>query len=156
MMIEIEFTEEEKKALNYERYNHPLPRVQRRMEALWLKSQGEPHKRIAQLTGISLNAVTNHIKDYKSGGIDALKKAQPYRPESQLKEHTETIEEYFKKYPPASMNEAVAKIEELTGLKRSRVQVQKFLKGLGFKFRKMGMIPSKADPVKQEDFKKKF
>ncbi|PXF55456.1 MAG: IS630 family transposase, partial [Candidatus Methanogaster sp.] len=38
-MIEIEFTEEEMKALDYERYCHPHPRVQRRMEALWLKSQ---------------------------------------------------------------------------------------------------------------------
>ena len=38
-MIKIEFTEEGKQALDYERYNYPDPRVQRKMEALWLKSQ---------------------------------------------------------------------------------------------------------------------
>lgn len=36
-MIHIEFTEEEKQALNYARYHHPHPMVQRKMEALWLK-----------------------------------------------------------------------------------------------------------------------
>jgi hypothetical protein len=51
-MIEIEFTEEEMQALNYERYHHPHPRVQRKMEALWLKSQGLSHKDICRLTGI--------------------------------------------------------------------------------------------------------
>jgi len=42
-MIKIEFTEEEMKALDYERYHHPHPRVQREMEALWLKSQNVSH-----------------------------------------------------------------------------------------------------------------
>ena len=45
-MIKIEFTEGAIQALNYERYHHPHPRVQRKMEALWLKSQGEPHNKI--------------------------------------------------------------------------------------------------------------
>ena len=35
-MIKVEFTEDDKKALNYERYYHPHPRVQLKMEALWL------------------------------------------------------------------------------------------------------------------------
>ncbi len=38
-------------------YHHPHPRVQRKMEALWLKSQGEFHQWIAQLTGVTVNAV---------------------------------------------------------------------------------------------------
>lgn len=29
------------------RYGHPDPRVQERMEIVWLKSQNEPHGRIA-------------------------------------------------------------------------------------------------------------
>ncbi|MEW6620992.1 MAG: helix-turn-helix domain-containing protein [bacterium] len=68
-MINIEWTEDEIKALNYERYHHPHPRVQRKMEALWLKSQGVPHKKIAQLTGVSVNVVAEYIKLYKEGGL---------------------------------------------------------------------------------------
>ena len=69
-MIKIKFTEAEKKDLNYERYHHPHPRVQRKMEALWLKSQGESNKKIAQLTGVTVNVVTKYIKEYKDGGIE--------------------------------------------------------------------------------------
>ncbi len=48
-MINIEFTEEEKNLLYYERFHHPHPRVQLKMEVLWLKSQNVPHKKICQL-----------------------------------------------------------------------------------------------------------
>jgi hypothetical protein len=39
-MLQLEFSEADKQVLHYERYHHPHPRVQQRMEALWLKSQG--------------------------------------------------------------------------------------------------------------------
>ena len=52
-MILIDLTTEETEALHYERYHHPHPKVQRKMEALWLKSQGLSHKQITRLTGIS-------------------------------------------------------------------------------------------------------
>jgi hypothetical protein len=34
-------------ALRYDRYHHPHPRVQQKMEVLWLKSQGCTHQDIA-------------------------------------------------------------------------------------------------------------
>ncbi len=34
-MINLEFTEEEKNSLYYERFHHPHPRVQLKMEVLW-------------------------------------------------------------------------------------------------------------------------
>ena len=43
------------------------------MEALWLKSQGESHQRIAQLTGLTPNMITRYLKDYQTGGIERLK-----------------------------------------------------------------------------------
>jgi transposase len=153
-MIKIAFTEEDIKALNYERYHHPHPRVQQKMETLWLKSQGEPHNKIAKLTGVSINVVTRYIKEYRDGGIEKLKEINFYRPESKLSEHKQTIENYFRKHPPATMKEAMGVIEELTGLKRSEIQVAKFLKKIGLRRRKVGTIPSKADVDEQEAFKK--
>lgn len=155
-MIRIKFTDEEIQALSYERYHHPHPRVQRKMEALWLKSQGEKHKRIAQLTGVSINVVTQYFKEYKTGGIEKLKKLNFYRPESQLVEYQQTIEDYFRDHPPATIKEAMSVIEKLTGLKRSEKQVNKFLKKIGLKRRKVGMVPAKADIDEQENFKKKL
>ncbi len=132
-MIRVEFTEEEKRALNYERYHHPHPRVQRKMEALWLKSHGESHKRIAQLTGVSLNVVTRYIKEYQAGGIEKLKGINFYQPKSELSEHQETIENYFKDHPPATIKEAMYAIEKITGLKRTEKSVKKFLNRGNFK-----------------------
>ena len=47
MTIQLTFTPEIQEALNYERYHHPVPLVQRRMEVLWLKSHGLAHELIA-------------------------------------------------------------------------------------------------------------
>ena len=68
--------------------------------------------------------------------------------------HATSIENYFRKHPPSSINQAIAKIEELTNIKRSPTQVRHFLKSIGMKFRKIGMMPAKVDPDKQEEFKK--
>ncbi len=38
-MIQIDFTPEDIDALNHERFDHPHPRVQQKMEVVYLKSQ---------------------------------------------------------------------------------------------------------------------
>lgn len=154
IMIKIEFTEGDVRALNYERYHHPHPRVQRKMEALWLKSQGEPHNKIAQLTGVSIKVVTQYIKEYQTGGIEKLKELHFYRPESKLSEQKQTIEGYFREHPPTTIKEAMSAIEKLTGLKRSEKHVLKFVRKIGIRRRKVGTIPSKANVDEQETFKK--
>jgi hypothetical protein len=72
------FSEADKQALHYERYHHPHPHVQQRMEALWLKSQDLPHHQIAQLCTISLNTLRFYLKSYHTGGVDALKQLNFY------------------------------------------------------------------------------
>lgn len=154
-MIKIEFTEADIKTLNYERYNHPHPRVMQKMETLFLKSKGIPHKKIAELADITPNTLTSYLKVYKKGGINKLKELNFRRPASELQQYTSRIEDYFRKNPPGSIKEAMAKIEKLTGINRKETQVRKFLKSIGMKLRKVGTIPAKADIEKQETFKKK-
>jgi len=153
-MIQLEFSEAEAAALNYERYHHPHPRVQRKMEALWLKSQGLRHNEIGRLTGISAATLTSYLRAYQRGGLEALKEVRFYRPESELQAYRGTLEAYFREHPPATAKEAMAVIEELTGVKRSPDRVRVFLKGLGMACRKVGMVPAKADVAQQEAFKK--
>ncbi len=152
-MIKIEFTEKEKQALHYERFHHPHPRVQQKMEALWLKSQDLPHKEICRLTCISEPTLCQYLKFYQEGGIEKLKTINFYQPESELTAHQTTLEAFFRDHPPASVKEAMGKIQELTGIRRSETQVRHFITSLGMKRRKIGMIPAKADPEKQEQFK---
>lgn len=72
-MIKLEFSQAQAEALNYERYHHPHPRVQRKMEALWLKSQGLRHQEICRLTGIGSTTLTGYLRAYQQGGLEALK-----------------------------------------------------------------------------------
>ncbi|MBD2776595.1 IS630 family transposase [Iningainema tapete] len=152
-MIHIEFTEEEKQALHYERFHHPHPRVQLKMEAIWLKSQKLPHSSICKLTGISPNTLRSYLRDYQEGGIEKLKEINFYQPKSEMESHRQTLKAYFQQNPPASINEAISKIESLTGIKRSPTQVRKFLKSMGMRCLKVGFIPSKADPDEQQEYK---
>lgn len=153
-MIQLEFSAAEVKALDYERYHHPHPRVQRKMEALWLKSCGLPHKAICRLTGIGSTTLTRYLRAYQVSGLEALKTLTFYRPESALQRHRATLEEYFRAHPPATAKEAMVAIERLTGIRRSPDRVRHFLKGLGMNCRKVGMLPAKADAAAQEAFKK--
>ena len=128
MTTRIEFTPEIIDTLNHERYHHPVPLVQRRMEALWLKSHNLPHGLIATLVGVSENTIREYFQLFIEGGTEKLKEVDFYRPESNLVKHTTSLEAYFRDNPPATIKEAQSEIETLTGIKRSETQVAEFLK----------------------------
>jgi transposase len=151
-MIKLSFSKEIIDQLNYERYHHPHPRVQRKMNVLYLKSQGIPHKDIKRIERISANTLLAYLRTYQENGVDGLKAVRFHKPQSVLEPHADSIEEYFRKHPPSTVNEASAKIEELTNIKRSRERTRVFLKKLGLSPRKVGMIPAKADPDIQKAY----
>jgi len=128
MTTAIQFTPEIIETLNYERYHHPVPLVQRRMEVLWLKSHNLPHALIAKLAGVTENTMRDYLELFLEGGIEKLKEVHFYRPESKLVAHASSLEEYFRLNPPATIKEAQSEIEALTGIKRSETQVAEFLK----------------------------
>ena len=137
-MINVDFSQQDIKKIAYLRYHHPHPRVRRKMEALWLKSQRLPHKEICRLVAISHNTLCSYLKTFNSGGVEKLKEINFYTPKSELEEHTEKLTAYFRRHPPASIKEAMAKIEELTGIKRSESSIGKFMTSLGLRPRKVG------------------
>ena len=65
----ITFTSDDRQALAYDRYHHPDPRVQRKMEVLWLKSHGLNHDDIAAYADVSLRTVQRYLDDYLEGGL---------------------------------------------------------------------------------------
>lgn len=151
--MQYEFDQEACEALDYARYHHPHPRVQRKMEVVWLKSLGKEVADISQIANVSMPTVYRYLASYRAGGIEKLKELTFYRRQSDFVEYKTQIEAYFLEHPPATMKEAAHQLQALTGLKRSEPQVSQFLKSLGIKRRKVGMIPAKADPEKQATFK---
>jgi len=143
-MIQINFTAEDINGLHYERFNHPHPRVMRKMEAIYLKSLKLKNDDICKITKITSNTLRAYMTEYIEGGIDRLKEVRFHIRTSALEEYSGTIEQYFKENPPVTIAEAAEKIEQLTGIRRGLTQVEKFVKSLGFKRRKIASIPVKA------------
>lgn len=151
-MIKLSFTPEIVNQLHYERIHHPHRRVRQRMETVYLKALGLTHQDIGRIMRISQTTLREYLQLYQSGGIAALKELNFNQPKSDLADHQDQLRQEFDKKPPASLMEAAARIEDLTGLRRSQPQVGAFLARLGLKRRKVGQIPGKADPEKQQAF----
>jgi len=143
MMIELAFTPEIIEELHYERFNHPHPRVQLKMEAIYLRGKGFSCKDVCSICKISKWTLINYTKDFTSGGVEALKKFDYSGRSSSLEKHVKTLKEEFGKRPPHTASEAAERIEKLTGVKRKLTQVKAFLKLNGFKYRKAGHVPGK-------------
>ena len=155
-MIKIHWNAAEMQALRYWRFQHPDPRVQVRMEALYLRSQGVATGDIPRLCGISKASFHRYLNAYVTGRIAQRQRLDHDRPQSQLVDQRARLEAYVRQHPPATVAEAAAKIAELTGMVRRPTQVRHFLHTLGMKLRKVGTIPAKAEVGAQEAFKKKF
>jgi len=114
--------------IRHDRYHHPHPRVQRKMEVLWLKSQGLTHADSARLADVAPRSVQRYLDAFEHGGLDRVRQLRWHGTACELDEHQPCLEAYFLEHPPRSAREAQAVIEELTGIRRGLSQVRAFLK----------------------------
>ena len=112
------------------------------------------HIEICRITKVSLNTLRSYLREFQSGGVEGLKRFESGGKISHLDQFTDQMCDYFVDHPPHTLREAQTAIEQVTGIKRSLTQVRKFLLRCGFDRRKVGSLPSKADPEEQERFKK--
>lgn len=122
------FSDTDRCTLAAERYQHPDPRVQRRMEVLWLLSQGETQARAGQLAGVSTATVERYVVLFRRRGVPGLREFHWVKPTSVLETHRPTLEVEFRDRPPHTVAEAIQRIETLTGVRRKETQVRVFLK----------------------------
>jgi transposase len=127
-MTRLTFSQEDQQALHKERFEHPHPRVQQRMEVLWLISQELVYPQAARLAGVSEATVDRYVALYRQGGLEALREFQWRKPTSALLDHRESLEESFRKNPPHTVAEACQRIKDETGIERRPTQVRAFLK----------------------------
>jgi transposase len=128
-MAKLSFAESERQALSRERFEHPHPRVQQRLEVLWLISQGLVYPEAARLAGVSEATVDRYVAIYRQGGLDALRQLNWGKSSvSELMKHRDSLEELFRKNPPHTVAEACQRIKDETGVERKPTQVRAFLK----------------------------
>jgi transposase len=149
-MRQFEFSQDVLSEIERDRFLHPDPAVQRRMEALWLKAHGEKHLRIAELTGLSRPTLQRLLDKYESGGLAEARSFHWKVPVSALGPHQADLEAEFRARPPHTVAEACDRIERLTGVRRGETRVREFLRdSLGLRWRKAAAIavPPKQTPV---------
>jgi transposase len=129
-MRTVTFSDADLAQIAHDRYHHPHPHVQEKMEVLWLKSRGVGHTEIARLTGVHRNTVQRYLGEYLAGGLAECRRLKWAGQPSALHSHAATLEDYFLAHPPRSTAEAQAAIVRLTGVRRSETQVRQFLKKL--------------------------
>jgi transposase len=114
--------------IRHDRYHHPHPRVQRKMEVLWLKSYRLSHAAIADLADVSPRSVQRYLDEFEQGGLVRIRCLRWKGTRSELDDHRQSLEDYFLEHPPHSARQAQATIERLTGIRRGLSQVRAFLK----------------------------
>jgi len=124
------FSPEVVEAIRHDRYHHPHPRVQQKMDVLWLKSHGLTHQDIARLAAVSRRTVQRYLDEFAEGGLERIRRSPWPGPRSELVPHQGALEDYFLENPPRSAREAQVAIEQLTGVRRGLTQVRAFLKKL--------------------------
>jgi len=107
-MDKIELTTAEREALHALRLHHPHPRVQRKMEALYLKSQGLASAEIRRLCAIAHTTFSRYLHESREGGMEKLTEVPLHRRQSQLADYRTSIAADLRQRPPASVAEAAA------------------------------------------------
>jgi transposase len=122
------FSDDALAEIQHDRYRHPHPLVQRKMEVLWLKAHGLPHHHIARLAACSIRSVQRYLDQFEQGGLDAVRRLNWKGKPSELAAHRGSLEDHLLANPPATAKEAQKAIRELTGIRRGLSQVRAFLK----------------------------
>src|SRR5258708_17666287 len=104
------FSDDDRRTLAAERYQHPDPRVQRRMEVLWLLSQGETQARAGQLAGVSKATVERYVTLFRHNGVPGLREFHWVKPTRVLETHRLALEPEFRERPPHTVTEAIQRI----------------------------------------------
>ena len=127
-MIRLQMCEEELKRLERERFHDPHPRVQRKIEAVYLTGLGFTRPDGARILQVSEGTVRTYLRAYETGGLEALRVFNPHPKTAAWDRHATTLREAFTAHPPHTVQEAVDRIESLTGIRRSPTQVRAWLK----------------------------
>src|SRR5580693_1415734 len=94
-MRRLTFSPEILDAIRHERYHHPHPRVQQKMEVLWLKSQGFTHEDIARLAAVSRRSVQRYLDEFADGGLERIRRLPWKGKANELATHHSSLEDYF-------------------------------------------------------------
>ena len=130
-MRALEFPASVLEQIDHDRFHHPCPQIQKRMEVLRLAAHGLPRTDIIRLSGLSRASVQRRLDEFRDGGLEAVKRWNYPGRTNALQKHAASLEDYFREHPPATVADAREVIGKKTGVRRGLTQVRQFLKTIG-------------------------
>jgi transposase len=132
-------------------------RARKKCLVVYLRKKGYPREEVAELLRIDEDTVTNYTKKYDESGLQGLLEENYHHPKSQLEPYSEQLKELFKKQMPHTVNQAIEMIDKETGIVLKPSACREFLKKIGMKCRRCGVVPGKAlDDEKQRQAQREF
>ena len=119
------------------------------MYVLYLLHLGYARGECAKIVGCHANSVTNYIKMYQRGGLALIRQLHYSYARHELSTVYEQVEQVLEGSHCSTVDDAREILKERFAYKRSREAVRQVLHRLGFKRRKTGTFPGKADRFDQ-------
>ena len=135
-MYRCQFSIEDQRRIQLQRYRNPDPIVRKRLTILWHKHHGLPHHEIAKLSGAAPNTVTATIRTYVEKGLSGVEERQFHHPVSQIEPYRTRLLVHFSENPPRTLKEAAAEIDRLTGVSFTLPHVRHILLSFGLSRKK--------------------
>jgi transposase len=136
---------------------NPNSRARKKCLVVYLRKKGYQREEVAELLRIDEDTVTNYTKKYDESGLQGLLEENYHQPKSQLEPYTEQLKELFKKQVPHTVNQAIEMIDKETGICLKPSACREFLRKIGMKCRRCGVVPGKAmDDDKQRQAQQEF
>lgn len=119
--------------------------IRDRMEVLHLLHMGYSREETANIVGCHPNTVTNYVKKYNKGGMEAIKQLGYSYPRHELRDVYEQVEEALDQANCSTLSDVSEILGSTFGYLRSKESVRQLLHKLKYKHRKTGTFPGKID-----------
>jgi transposase len=149
-MITLELTEKQLDELYDEMLANTSLLARKKCLIIYLRAKGYSRCEIADIVRVDEDTITNHVKIFVNSGLQGLLKNNYYKPKSQLEPYVEQLKQLFNNTPPHTVNQAIEMISEQTGIRLKHSACLAFLKKIGMKCRRCGLVPGKANDDKEQ------
>lgn len=139
--LKFDLTEAEIVVVLEERHSHPNLSIRERMNVVWMLHKGAQREEAAKLANVSRSTVQRVVRSFRKSRLDGVRNWDAHGPVSEMAAFRDIIRKSLEDRPARTVAEAAERIAELTGLERKPTQVRKFLKDMGFSWKRTRAVP---------------
>jgi transposase len=160
-MLPFSFSQADADCVNIERKTQTNPLIRNRMQVLHLLHLGYKKGECAKIVGCHANSVTNYIKMYLDGGLEAIRQLNYSFARHELGPLYEQVEQVLDNSDCSTVGDVREILKAHFAYERSQEAVRQLLHRLGYKRRKTGTFPGRFDnfdewQAKQDKFVEKL